>query len=206
MELEKVDEYALKTPPLFDFKKYDPRMIENRALYSAGERTALERYKRMAYKDMNWLLRTDKMPRIPYGSREIILKDVTFIDGAIKKTSLPRGLPVFRGISPKVADNIMKNGISVDAGFSSVTADSSMGIQFAEAIAGPGRTKNMMVWKYKKGTKAVMWDYEKEILVPRGLKLRCIGIKEVSKLNLISEGAQGKPISNVRLFMMQVEP
>ena len=121
----------------------------------------------------------------------------------MKKSKLPRDVTVFRGISPRTANMLMKQNTCTDLGYTSTSYRPKTALSFASA--GEDGYTNMMAFKYKKGTNALMWNQEAEILGARGLKLKCIEIKEVSKLE-IAYGKEyaGRP-DNIRMFIMEAQ-
>ena len=159
---------------------------------------AASRYKSNEFTQINGSLRGSLKP--PMKGLKTLVKD---IDSGMAKSAMPRDVPVYRGISPRVSEQIMKTNVCENAGYTSTTFKPDYAFSFADR--GSDGFMNVMQFEAKKGTNALMWPgYESEILLKRGLKLKCTGIKETANFVTKVDKAKGITRKKIRIFIMEV--
>jgi len=209
LQITKVNEFTIKTDipktkeDLQPFDVYGNQLGRNNNItFTEAEKYATERYKSSSYIEINSHLRgtSAKHAYVPVeGDIDDIIKN---LDSAIDKSVLPRDVNVYRGISPNTAKKLMNDNTCVDLGYTSTTYDPNTALQFV-GEGGSRSFSNVMVFKHKKGTKALMWEHEEEVLSARGLKLKCTEIKEVKKVKGMLRSNEDIVIDNVRFFIME---
>jgi len=116
---------------------------------------------------------------------------------------VPEDLKVFRGMSAKQAEIIKETNGCINSGYTSTTFNPDTAFTFA--TRGKDKFFNLMEFKVKKGEKALMWTSgEYEVMLERGLKLKCTGIKEISNFAMKSSMKAADKAKKVRIFTMEM--
>lgn len=177
-------------------KKLDSHRVDNLKLTNA-EAIAADEYKDVGYMSINNGLRgKQKMTKE-------IQSYVKGLDSSLSKSKVPDDINVFRGISAKQAKLLKETNVCSNSGYTSTTYNPKNAFTFA--TRGEDKYFNLMEFKVKKGTKALMWPGgENEIMLERGLKLKCTGIKEVTNFAAKTGKAAADKTKKVRIFIMEV--
>jgi hypothetical protein len=101
--------------------------------------TGIEYYTSTGYKDMNTLLRKDKIEGGKF-ERDIAQESIEALDSEISKNVAPRDLVLFRGVTgddaSKTFGKLKEGDVFTDKGFVSTTPDSEMVQEFMSSASG----------------------------------------------------------------------
>jgi hypothetical protein len=124
------------------------------------------------------------------------------MDSALSKSKVPEDVQVFRGMSANQAEIIKKTNGCINKGYTSTTYNPDNAFTFA--TRGEDKYFNLMQMKVKKDTKALMWPGgENEVMLERGLKLKCTGIKEINNFAMKSGAKAADKVKKVRIYIME---
>lgn len=200
------------------------RGVRGRTDLTVEERGAAGRYGGQTGPDLNEKLRKGKR------LNDVEQNMVDQLDSAIEKSALPEDVVLYRGVKDMVSEgglNFRPGLVFRDDGFNSwsfsrdtVTTFSFDGKLVGQALDRGGGTGKLGVIadravyriRLKKGQKGLFMDpdYEKEVLLKRGLKYRVVKveeevllsgnagrIKELATLNARLEAAEGKSLTGI---------
>lgn len=176
-------------------KNLGPHRVDNLKLTQA-ELNATYEYKGVGYIRINNGLRGKEKLTAEYKNH------IKKLDSSLSKSKVPDDINTFRGISPKQAKALKDTNVCYNKGYTSTTYNPENAFTFAER-ADDGYF-NIMEMKVKKDTKALMWPGgENEIMLERGLNLKCTSIREVSNFATKSGKAAAIKTKKVRIFVME---
>jgi len=121
------------------------------------------------------------------------------IGDAVRKSRLPTDMKLYRGIPQDLADDIAKRGVYTDASFMS-TANNLGSAQGFAKVADDGY-KNIIQFKRAGGKPGLYMGGEREILLPRHMRLNLKEVKEVEHLTYNQAGY--RHTIKARIYVME---
>lgn len=153
---------------------------------------AFRYYKRHGYTDINGALR-GKSPASKSTSARIETMDKWFSQKAV--TVRPEGEHVWRGVSPRVADELVAVGRVQDPGFSSTSYQPHAASGFARKRDTPSDgILNLMRVHVPGGEPIMTWENEAEILLGRGKTFELLAIENIPPGQARSMGLFGNGV------------
>jgi hypothetical protein len=159
---------------------------------TGAQKSAMEYYSQEGYGPINEFLATGKIApdEISGISTAQANKYIKTMDGAFSKASMKENAVVHRGISKRVADHLLNEGMAAKG--MTMTSKTYMSTSTSRAVADKftkesGGMRYQMEVRLPRGTKAMSAKTftavhsEKEILVARNTKMKSLGVKTSGK-------------------------